>query len=255
MSIETVYKTIPSEIVEEFYAVRNPKANLDPKLCGYQILIDKYKIPTTGIIHVGGHVGQELPLYAALGFRNVVMIEPLKEEFDILNERVNKYNKVYKQFTHFFGGDDPLMKAHALNYAITEEPGMATFYRTEVSSLSSLAKPINSGFSVEDSILYEEVNVSCKTLDEVIDELPNNWTAADFNYLRINVQGSEMKVLQGARSFLNSVSYVDLETNIIPRYEGNPTTSDFDEFLSQYGFYPLLGYVIGVVGNVIYARK
>lgn len=258
---EKFYKQVPPNLFDTA-AQRNPTSDLDPMLCGYQILLDRLKTPRTGVMHLGGHVGQELPMYAALGFRNVVMVEPLDDEFQILQDRVLKYNQTFSSLSDFLG-EESYIKAHAVKCAVSDESGIVNFYRTGVTSLSSLSKPIAGGFSYtkdsfddNNSLSYSEVPVPCKTLDELVSELPNNWKSTDFSYLRINVQGSELKALKGAKSFLSAISIIDLETNIEPRYENNPTKRDFDTFLDKHGFQPVFGYSLGsVVGNIIYSRR
>lgn len=274
MNQNTDYKHIPTDLLG-VAAERNPMANLDPMLCGYQILFDKFNIPKTGVVHLGGHIGQELPMYAALGFQNVVMVEPLEEEYQILEDRISKYNQVFENVGNFLG-EKSLMKAHAVRCAVSDTTGTISFYKTGVTSLSSMSKPIAQGFSTmwdsfgaympwyqrliyrvkrRRAVSYQEVVVPCKTLDQVIAELPHSWKANDFSYLRMNVQGAELKALKGADKFLQSVSVVDLETNIESRYEDNPTRQEFDSFLDTYGFVAAFSYSLGPMGNIIYVKK
>jgi len=249
------YKTIPADLME-LVGKGAAEASLDPLLYGYQILFDKFNIPKTGVMHLGGHIGQELSMYAALGLGNVVMVEPLPDEFFLMQSKINDFNQTFTSLSAFLGDEIP-RKAHGVNCAISDQSGVVKIYRTDITSLSSLAKPVKSGLSDSwDALVYDELSVSCKTLDQLVEELPNGWNAADFSYLRMNVQGFELKALKGAEQFLESISLIDLEINTELRYEESPTQEDFDNFLIQRGFIPILGYSAGPsIANVLYIRK
>ncbi|QPH38253.1 FkbM family methyltransferase [Pedobacter endophyticus] len=255
MKPENSYKIIPANLMQ-LATKRNAKANLDPLLYGYQILLEKFNISRSGVIHLGGHIGEELPMYAALGFRNVVMVEPLPEEFKIMQTRIDDYNSTFISLSSFLG-EEIRMKAHGVNCAISDESGLAKIYRTEISSLSSLTKPVKGQFSdILDSLAYGELSVPCKTLDQLIDELPNSWTNKDFSYLRMNIQGSELKALKGGERFLKSILLIDLEANTEMRYEDIPTRYDFDSYLNEHGFTPILSYSAGpAIANVLYLKS
>lgn len=254
MKTEKTYKIIPSDLLEMSLKKSNTQ-NLDPLLYGYQIIMEKFNIPRNGVVHLGGHVGEELPLYAALGFHNVVMVEPLPREFKIMQKNIDEYNNTFSSLSHFLG-EKSSMIAHGINCAISDESGIAKIYYTDVSSLSSLTKPLKGAFTANwDSMNYEELSVTCKTLDELISELPNEWKPSDFSYLRMNVQGSELKALTGGTHFLESITLIDLETNTEARYENNPTKDDFDDFLIKQGFTSIFSYSAGpAIANVLYLR-
>ena len=38
--------------------------------------VDRYKIPATGIVHVGAHTGEEVPTYLEIGFKDINLVEP-----------------------------------------------------------------------------------------------------------------------------------------------------------------------------------
>ena len=250
---ELPIKEVPT-ILQELFNFNYDKYQLDPFILGYQFLFDKLKKSRKGVVHVGGHIGQELPMYAYLGFCNIVFIEPLKEEYEILSERVMVYNNSISAIETLLS-DNVCRKAYSINKAVSDFNGSHKFYKTEDSALSSLTKPITDGFKDSPlSIIYDEIIVECKTLDTIINELPDNLNSDSFDYLRINVQGSELKVLKGALKFLNSIDIIDLEINIENRYEGNPNKEEFDKFLLKYNFYPILYYKVGNFGNIVYHK-
>jgi FkbM family methyltransferase len=271
------YKRVPEHLLAGALE-RGANASIDPLLCAYQYLFERLGLPRTGVLHLGGHVGQELPMYAALGFRRVVMVEPLEREFAQLKRRVDTFNATCGPIADFM--NEPVRPgAHAVRCAVSDRPGESSFYRTRMSSLSSLAKPLPQHFAAQwgdaqaaapwyrrpaawltaawaqaTALNYEEIKVPCQTLDALVAGLPHGWQASDFTYLRMNIQGAELRALQGGPETLKHVALVDLETNIDERYEGAPTKDAFDRLLGERGFACIFGYRIGAMGNLLYAR-
>lgn len=79
----------------------------------------------------------------------------------------------------------------------------------------------------------ENVTVATDTLDNVIAS-----TGAQFSeaLLKLDVQGHELSVLEGARATLPSVRFVLTEINLQPLYEGQPTLLQITAFLADFGF-------------------
>ena len=268
------YMPVPQELLAGIVG-RDPMAGVDPILCGYEVFMRKFCVPRTGVLHLGGHVGQELPMYAALGFNKVVMVEALDEEYQKLSKRIAAFNESCGHIAKFMGGEQA-SRAHAVRCAVSDYSGTTNFYRTGVSSLSSLSKPQHENFSdlwsafgdslplhkrlmlrmmSRRAVSYREVSVPCLTLDEVVAGLPHGWKADDFTYLRMNIQGSELKALQGGSDALAHIVLIDLETNIEQRYQGAPSKNDFDMLLEPLGFRAVFGYRVGPMGNLFYARQ
>lgn len=60
-------------------------------LIDYNSIVKKYQIIITGVIHVGGYIGEEIPLYQQQT-NNIHIFDPLKECFDQIHGNVKKYN-------------------------------------------------------------------------------------------------------------------------------------------------------------------
>ena len=61
-------------------------------LISFKDLVKKYGMIITGVIHVGGHYGEELQDYIDEGIQDIVLFEPLNENFDILKEKAENLN-------------------------------------------------------------------------------------------------------------------------------------------------------------------
>ena len=61
-------------------------------LLSFRSLVDKYKMNIKGIIHIGAHYGEEIPDYIDCGIQDMVIFEPLEENFNILADKVKDLN-------------------------------------------------------------------------------------------------------------------------------------------------------------------
>src|SRR5688572_16046313 len=55
-------------------------------------LIEKYNLQITGVIHVGGHFGEEYEDYKSAGINPIHFFEPCKDTFQIMRNRLAETN-------------------------------------------------------------------------------------------------------------------------------------------------------------------
>jgi hypothetical protein len=55
-----------------------------------QEILNKYKLNPKGVIHVGAHFAEEHEDYIKCGIERFVYIEPCKQAFGIMNDRINE---------------------------------------------------------------------------------------------------------------------------------------------------------------------
>ncbi len=60
----------------------------------------------------------------------------------------------------------------------------------------------------------------------------------DIDYLKMDIQGLELTVLQNAGSALDSCVCIQLEASFIPLYENQPTFGEIDQWMRAQGFHP-----------------
>lgn len=58
----------------------------------FKNLIQKYNMKISGVIHIGAHYGQEISEYISLGIENMVLFEPIPENYEIMKENALKFN-------------------------------------------------------------------------------------------------------------------------------------------------------------------
>lgn len=75
------------------------------------------------------------------------------------------------------------------------------------------------------------LDVPVRRLDEMVETAPARPTL-----LKIDVQGSEMAVLEGAGVLLDAVDEIYCECSFVPLYDGQPLADEVESFLKERGF-------------------
>jgi FkbM family methyltransferase len=109
------------------------------------------------------------------------------------------------------------------------------FHRTVATQTGSLFRPnqrllerFNDLHELTEVVAVHDVNTA--RLD---DALPGE----DTDFLKIDVQGGELAVLQGAATLLQSAVMVQTEVEFVEIYEGQPLFADVDRHLRSQGFW------------------
>ena len=83
----------------------------------------------------------------------------------------------------------------------------------------------------------EPRQVEATTLDKEIAALGADWPRSGF-FLKVDVQGAELAVLDGAQKVLQNCLGVLLETTFFPTFEGGPLFSEVVAYMAERGFLP-----------------
>ena len=172
------------------------------------------------IFDVGAHEGQSATYYKSI-FKNsnIYSFEPFQNSFEIL-KRLNLTN--FKPY----------------NLGLSDETGLESFSSNKGSATNSLlslslsAKETWGGY--EGLSQVERVDCEFTTLDDFCDE--NNVEFVDF--LKIDVQGSEFRVLKGAHKALSGkrVGVIQLEVILGDTYTGQKTPGYYIRLLEDYDY-------------------
>lgn len=165
-------------------------------------LIEKYKATVNGVIHVGGHVGEEIVNYKTIT-NNIHIFEPLEWCYEQIDPSINKYN-----------------------VALGSEEKVMTFNVASNNQSSSILKP--KLHLTEHSWVHfnQTKEVQVKTLD--------SFDISDCNFLNMDVQGYELEVLKGSTETLKNIDYIFTEVNEKELYENCALVEHLDNFLVDF---------------------
>jgi FkbM family methyltransferase len=207
----------PSRLPFIAYSCAARKAHL-----GELLVLDKHrdwmrKCGIKTVLDVGANSGQfASAVRCVLPDAQIYSFEPIPEIHDKLLKRLQPFGR-FKSFCVALGNQ-------------TRE---ANFWRCEFSKSSSLL-PMSQAH--QDAFPWTSRNTVTKVQ---LDKLDNHLGLIELNpgvLLKLDVQGYELGVLEGAREILRRVQYVQVETSFAPLYEGQSSFADVYRLLTQAEF-------------------
>jgi FkbM family methyltransferase len=174
-------------------------------------LIKKYNLKINGILHVGAHECEEINDYEKYVSRNKILwIDALHDKVEICKKR---YLNILIENAVISDVEEKVKFNVANNGQSSSmlEFGLHSTFHPEV-------KFINSFFA------------ETKQLKDIIGKYDIN-----FNFLNLDIQGSELKALKSMGHYLNYVDYVYTEVNSDFVYKNCSIIEEIDEYLLKYG--------------------
>lgn len=170
------------------------------------------------VLDVGANIGQYGSELRSLGYKGeIISFEPTSDAF--------------KKLTAASRGDK---KWKALNISLGDYSGNTTINISKNSVSSSILDhlPQLTDSAPEAEYIKKEV-IEIKKLDDIFDSLNINDKSI---YLKIDTQGYEKMVLDGAKQSLNLINGVQLEMSLIPTYNGAASITYLRDKLESNGF-------------------
>lgn len=172
------------------------------------------------VLDVGANVGQYANEIRKFGYDGqIISFEPLTSAFEELKTR---------------SSNDSHWSVH--NYAFGDKDENLEINISKASSTSSFLPILNEGELDNTNITYvSSETVPVYRLDTRFDEL-----TAGFNrtYLKIDTQGFEDPVLQGAVESLEKLTGVQIEVSLSKIYSGEVFIETIIDFMRKHGFTP-----------------
>jgi FkbM family methyltransferase len=171
------------------------------------------------VLDIGANKGQYgKSLRNETGYKGrIVSFEPLLDAFGELQRQASR---------------DPLWECH--NIAFGDSVGTATINISANSHSSSLLPVSSRTVEIEPSVRYvgtQEVLV--QRLDLTLDQFVK---PGDNIFLKIDTQGYEFKILNGALGVINRFALIQLETSFFEVYRGEALIGDVIKFLDYLGY-------------------
>jgi len=183
------------------------------------ILLDG--LPAVTVVDIGA-MAEGRNRYDALvekGVAHVIGFEPEQNEYKKLKAREDK-NHTY--LPYFVGNGQPAT-FHRCRYN-----GCSSLYRPDpqvIDLFTSIGTSENGNFQVVGTVEVETIR-----LDD-IQEIQS------FDFLKIDVQGAELDVLEGSSAKLNGAGVVEVEVEFVPLYDKQPLFAEIDIFMRKSGFF------------------
>lgn len=179
-------------------------------------LTKKYDFTPKRILHVGAHKAEELDSYLDCGAEKIFWVEGNENLCKILRK------KLKPQINNVIEG--------LVSDQVDQEVVFNIANNTQCSSILDLGLHKN---------LFPSVNFTSKqvkkttTLDNIFDKY---LVGMKIDLLNIDIQGAELKALQGLKKNIHKVKTLYLEVNSDHMYKDCALINELDSFLSGFGF-------------------
>jgi len=228
---------------------RNQYINSDSPLKSKLLRLFKSSNNLT-ILDIGACEGEESIRYSRI-FPNskIYAFEPLPSNQKLIKEHIKKYD---------------VDNVELVPFAVSNKKGASHFYvssghpKEQTNDLdwdfgnksSSLLKPnINNNPDWLD--FNKKIDVETITLNDFIIDRQ----LKEIDFIHMDVQGAELKVLNGARDHLKNMKAIWLEVSNVELYKNQPLTSDVEIFMKSKGFTMIKSVFEGNFGDQFYVNK
>ena len=186
-------------------------------LFNFDQLVRRWKIKPEGVLHIGASEGQEAEAYVRNGIIRQIWIEAIPEVYETLKANL-KSN----------------LNAKAINACISNEDGKTvTFHVASNGGQSSSMLEFDTHSRVHPDVTFvKDITLITERIDTIFspDYFKGEWL------LNIDLQGAELKALQGMGNLLNSFKWAYIEVNKAHLYRDCPLIGDIDSYMAGFGF-------------------
>lgn len=183
---------------------------------------------STGILHVGGHFGQESHWYAEMG-KPVVWVEAMPAAAARLRQTIAPYPTQRLVEACLSNVDGQTVSFH-----VSANDSGASSSLFEFGAASTGPKSM---WPDHDLRMVDTLRLTTHRLDSVMGE--QGIDIAGFDHWVVDVQGAELLVLQGAEQSLHACRSLLVEASSIDVYSGGVQWPQLRGFLAGHGFEPL----------------
>lgn len=176
-----------------------------------------------GVIHIGAHGAEEAEDYGKNGVQKVFWIEANPALMKKIEERCAKF----------------IPTNYLCNVCVSDVDGEKITFNFANNGQSSSMLKLGTHAKMYPHIEYVgSSEMITQRMETVLKQCGEEIKVEDFNFINIDVQGAELKVLKGFGDLLklDNIRAVYTELNFEEVYEGCALTHEIDEYLKQFGF-------------------
>jgi FkbM family methyltransferase len=178
----------------------------------------KYIKRRKGAIHVGANTGGERDWYVKEGFIPVLWFEPNTDIFWKLGDNILNYEKNI-----------------AFNIGIHDTLKTAKLHIANNKGLSSSILEFGTHSKYRPDIKYiDEQEIRMMRMDNFL--FLTERDIKDFNFLNVDVQGTELNVMKSFGNLLGVLDYIYTEINEEQLYKDCALVGEIDEYVRKFGF-------------------
>jgi FkbM family methyltransferase len=211
-------------------------------LIPFKDLIAKYNLDIKGVIHVGGHWGEEAQDYYDNGVTNTIWVEANPECMPQLKHNVftvfknpTQYQCLEKLTSEWEVRDGNGYRTTTINACVSEEDKKEVVFNisNNEGQSSSFLELAHHKIAHPEVVYEKNIKVTTWKLDTLLKIFKKDH---QYDMLNGDIQGAELLMLKGATDILQHLKCLYLEVNQKELYTGCPLVEEIDQFLEQYDF-------------------
>lgn len=193
-----------------------------------QNIIKQYLSKSTGVLHLGAHLGQEAQTYSEAN-KNVVWVEALP----------SVCSELTKKLTQFPGQRALCALLDKVNgfqreFKISNNAGGVSSSIYEFGEYGNGAKSLWPELNL---CMLSSITLPTTRLDSLLEQ--NNIDCPNFDFWVIDLQGAELLALEGAGRCINDCKAIYIEVSKVEVYQGGVLWGELSEWMKLSGFIPL----------------
>jgi FkbM family methyltransferase len=172
------------------------------------------------VLDVGANDGSSAVSLRQLGYRGkICSFEPQSKVFEVLERRAKS---------------DPFWSAYP--YGLGDKTSKQTLNISGMGASSSFLKLSEAALNTTPNMRYvDSEQVETRRLDECFEEIVGTGKTV---FLKIDTQGFERQVLDGASGVLDRIDGLQLELSWVPQYAGEKPAEEMIAWIRSLGFTP-----------------
>jgi FkbM family methyltransferase len=202
------------------------------------------------IFDIGSCEGEDSIRYARLfPSARIWAIEPLPSNVDLIRANLARYGVDQVEVVAVALSDSV---GHAIFHVSSGRPdGAPPDAGWDFGNKSSSLLPPSGHLTAHPWVHFDEaIEVETDRLDALAGR--SGLTAID--YIHMDVQGAELRVLNGAGTLLDSIGVIWMEVEAVPLYRDQPLKPEIERFMKSRGFEKRLDTVGAVSGDQLYVN-
>lgn len=213
-------------------------------LIPFRSCIERASSIFSSVVHIGAHLGEEVNDYKENGVKSVIWFEANRNLMPQLFENTRRYDLKQEYFCEVLSDKD----GEEVNFAITNNG--------QSSSILELGTHKTHHPQIH---VVDTKKLTTKRFDTIARDNPNKINMNIIDFVNLDVQGAELKVLQGfgdAFSAYKNIKAVYTEVNTEEVYVGCALLPQIDSFLESHGFKRIaINMTDAKWGDALYLRK
>lgn len=173
-----------------------------------------WAVHPSGVLHIGAHHAEEAMDYENAGWKPVLWIEAQEELAALLEQSLD-------------GASNQVVCA-----VVSDVSGQEVeFYVSSNGQSSSILKFGTHSTNYPNTEIVATKIMKTVTIDAIVSA-----KRPEFNFINLDIQGAELKALNGAGDTLSTVEWVYTEVNYEEVYQGGALVKNLDAYLANFGF-------------------